>query len=441
MPKLESGGEPTMEEILASIRRIISEEPQQPSSERPDAADPRLPPAGSAMPGTPASSPIAKAPESTARALPEPAIGMTPNREPQARPGVASAPGKPALEPLSGLSPLSAGALFTRSWPAVPEVAPGDRPGSLGADTARPQTSVAETGGTTAETRRRDPVSRSSAVSPETGAGSADLGSFVPTRLADALISDAPPAPRAPAAAEASEVGSRSAARSFLDFSSVREPEPASAGEARPEPSRGHAGRTSLWSDMAASEKAPTAAPSAPAPAIPTPDRPASAGKVGVSTEAAPPKPGTGTASGQTEKGPGGSAADPTPAVAPVSSILPGAPLAERGSVETVAAKPAKPADALGALAEGLVAASPAPPKTTPQPDTAVRSRPAADPPAAKQGEAARRPVRSLEDTVAEMLRPMLREWLDSNMPHIVEKCLREEMGKPVLEKGSPEHS
>jgi uncharacterized protein len=31
---------------------------------------------------------------------------------------------------------------------------------------------------------------------------------------------------------------------------------------------------------------------------------------------------------------------------------------------------------------------------------------------------------RTLEDAVAEMLRPMLREWLDANMPRIVEKAM-----------------
>lgn len=35
---------------------------------------------------------------------------------------------------------------------------------------------------------------------------------------------------------------------------------------------------------------------------------------------------------------------------------------------------------------------------------------------------------RTLEDTVAELLRPMLREWLDSNLPRIVEKAIRVEM-------------
>lgn len=35
---------------------------------------------------------------------------------------------------------------------------------------------------------------------------------------------------------------------------------------------------------------------------------------------------------------------------------------------------------------------------------------------------------RSLEDAVAEMLRPMLKQWLDDNMPAIVEKALRVEL-------------
>ncbi|MEL6372753.1 MAG: DUF2497 domain-containing protein [Pseudomonadota bacterium] len=37
---------------------------------------------------------------------------------------------------------------------------------------------------------------------------------------------------------------------------------------------------------------------------------------------------------------------------------------------------------------------------------------------------------RSLEDAVAELLRPMLREWLDANMPRIVEKALRVELAE-----------
>jgi cell pole-organizing protein PopZ len=35
---------------------------------------------------------------------------------------------------------------------------------------------------------------------------------------------------------------------------------------------------------------------------------------------------------------------------------------------------------------------------------------------------------RTLEDTVVDLLRPMLKQWLDSNMPRIVEKALRVEL-------------
>jgi len=45
--------------------------------------------------------------------------------------------------------------------------------------------------------------------------------------------------------------------------------------------------------------------------------------------------------------------------------------------------------------------------------------------------------VRTMEDTVAELLRPMLREWLDAHMPRIVEKALRIEVAES-LKNGVP---
>ena len=38
--------------------------------------------------------------------------------------------------------------------------------------------------------------------------------------------------------------------------------------------------------------------------------------------------------------------------------------------------------------------------------------------------------VRTIEDMVAELLRPMLREWLAENMPRMVEKALRIELAE-----------
>ncbi len=45
--------------------------------------------------------------------------------------------------------------------------------------------------------------------------------------------------------------------------------------------------------------------------------------------------------------------------------------------------------------------------------------------------------ARTLEDTVADLLRPMLREWLDANMPRIVEKALRVELAASAKRPGT----
>jgi cell pole-organizing protein PopZ len=36
--------------------------------------------------------------------------------------------------------------------------------------------------------------------------------------------------------------------------------------------------------------------------------------------------------------------------------------------------------------------------------------------------------IRTLDDTIIELLRPMIRQWLDDNMPRMVEKALRIEL-------------
>ena len=121
-------------------------------------------------------------------------------------------------------------------------------------------------------------------------------------------------------------------------------------------------------------------------------------------------------------------------------------------------------ASALGALAAGLAAsARPANPEiVVPAADVAPgadgpsksgsggAAQPAADAvpnPSARTGVSvftspgafvdgvALKPVEShaLDDTAAELLRPMLRQWLDSNMPRIVEKALRNELAAHPL--------
>ncbi|MBS0244729.1 MAG: DUF2497 domain-containing protein [Proteobacteria bacterium] len=43
--------------------------------------------------------------------------------------------------------------------------------------------------------------------------------------------------------------------------------------------------------------------------------------------------------------------------------------------------------------------------------------------------------VKTLEDTVVDLLRPMIRQWLDENMPRMVEKALRVELAESVRAK------
>ena len=46
--------------------------------------------------------------------------------------------------------------------------------------------------------------------------------------------------------------------------------------------------------------------------------------------------------------------------------------------------------------------------------------------------------VRTLEDTVVDLLRPMIRQWLDDNMPRMVEKALRIELAQSLKDKADP---
>ncbi len=85
-------------------------------------------------------------------------------------------------------------------------------------------------------------------------------------------------------------------------------------------------------------------------------------------------------------------------------------------------------------------AATPAPaPVATPVPAAAPAAVPVSQP-VATAAPAAPAGVQTLEDTVARLLRPMLRQWLDDNMPRIVEKAFKEELAAqaPRPKSGKP---
>ena len=95
----------------------------------------------------------------------------------------------------------------------------------------------------------------------------------------------------------------------------------------------------------------------------------------------------------------------------PVSTA---APAVDNGDTATTIAA----STALNALAQGLAAST-----AVPALEESV---------AAPVNQPVTPAVRTLEDTVADLLRPMLRQWLDANMPRIVEKALRVELAEGV---------
>jgi hypothetical protein len=57
---------------------------------------------------------------------------------------------------------------------------------------------------------------------------------------------------------------------------------------------------------------------------------------------------------------------------------------------------------------------------------------------AQETGGANSQPARTLEDAVADLLRPMLQQWLSDNMPRIIEKALRVEATQGVKSQLKP---
>lgn len=116
---------------------------------------------------------------------------------------------------------------------------------------------------------------------------------------------------------------------------------------------------------------------------------------------------------------------------------------------------------ALDALAQGLAAsaaatatgaaaipltpvAEPERPAPAPQPSTlpaATAPPPASPAPVAPAAAVSQPAVRTLEDVVADMLKPILQQWVDENMPRIVERALRNEVGKTLSAGRTPPES
>lgn len=177
-----------------------------------------------------------------------------------------------------------------------------------------------------------------------------------------------------------------------------------------------------LMAGLAASSAAPVveaAAPASPLPAAPEPQT------VTVSSTAA---------SVSSDATAGNATTTPTVAVTPAKSVP------QMKPVEAARGKPADTAKAFDGAKDAAAAQSPPAPAAAVSQGAAPSSSasvPALAASASSATAASAAPavltlggVRTVEDIVAELLRPMLREWLAENMPRMVEKALRIELAE-----------
>lgn len=527
MQKLEKAGEPTMEEILASIRQIISEEPatRQPPAPLPG-PQPTLARASLTQPLRELPLPMAT-PGGQSPAVP------TPPTPPPAAAAPLELPVKPAMLPVTPpLAPTALQAATTA--PQLPPVAPPPASSGAGTRTAdahvhglsdslngpprQPSAGIAESGIAVAQSMEQYNRSmwrfgkRSQEPQPAPAEAPAKAEAAAATLTAPGLAVEAPaadPAAAQPSIAivpEAPPVLSPGAANPPAAKAPGRITSPLeTAGDA---PAKGAApSRIAPSSDMLAAF-VPGRAPSIVGAAADL--RATSAASItdtAIKTEqpAAPTlsiEPLAAAAAPAIEE-PVSLKPPPLPPIAVEPALdataafhalaaslandiaaMPGAPLSVEplplsdiatlappqlpplpsmdpiGAAPGIALQPsvtaAAPATAAAAAAPlaggelrtpepGMAAettdAAPAPVKVTEQAGGAVASQPVLQQPAAAAPalvQAMLPPVKSLEDVVVDLLRPMLRQWLDDNMPRIIEKSLRIELAE-ALKKVPPQ--
>ncbi len=338
----EKMAEPSMEDILASIRKIISEEPVAAQ-----ASDPARPAIAAATSVTDGGSPKSAA-QSHRPATPS----ASPTRLSDIVRELA-----PTAVPVSSISTAS----FHDDMADLVDVAPTPVMPSFGGST-----SVASPSATPPTFRPAQPeptpmIERGPVTSatPLVGSKSTSTSNAMPS-LAPAF--SAPPA----------AISAPSASKSTSDFGAFIPSTAESIGMTSPRPAP-----ISMGAEFRTVEPA----------RVPTPSR------ASVAEPAAP----TSTASAPTATALNG-ASIVAASTAPLDDAVVGD--LERDPV-------AAAQSALGALAMGFAVSAPVAPAVSSDSGTGRKS---------------------LDDAIVEMLRPMLRDWLDSHLPEMVEKALRQEM-------------
>lgn len=122
---------------------------------------------------------------------------------------------------------------------------------------------------------------------------------------------------------------------------------------------------------------------------------------------------------------------DPQPAIAEARATFNGAgsvAVDDDGDIASAAESDSVAAaqSALGALAMGFAAPAPMPANTSVSTVAPVQTEVAVH--ASEMPAALETGRKSLDDSIVDMLRPMLRDWLDSHLPEMVEKALAQEL-------------
>jgi cell pole-organizing protein PopZ len=470
MNKTGKATEPSMDEILASIRKIIAEEPSTPRSKSaPAVRRPEPVSAEMASPGT-TSSGVSRTPIPLDDDLDDLIDGPATPSAPMAQPG-AAAPNPPVTAAAARLANKSPSAEAStsqdtgaraRAEPAEPPAANGSshddpiedmlKPGDLGAVVPRRETpsGMAATGRSSIrlaadQPQAARPASERAALEPRSEATQAPVPArpapaaprpdAKPTVAASPTEAATTPTAIANGAVRASQRFAlpEAAVRETAEPTSDREPRPAGSDRPSTPPSRASepdldpalsaplaAFSASLASQAGRVEKGakPDAQRPAAGPDPKTAEKPAVRAAEAV-TEPAPPA--RTAEAGASSPAPGSPSPEkPTASAAPQLVVAQGAAAPNQAAVRPSASPAASIAPTHPAPSETATQAPAPVPVPASVPAMMVPGNPILAPAA----------TRTLEDTVAELLRPMLRQWLDANMPRIVEKALRIELAQ-----------
>ncbi len=433
MSRMEKAPEPSMEDILASIRKIIAEEPigsrrspgtapvgarangGQPAPSQQPAA--RVQPAGqqpTPAPRRPLMQPAAIDDVlSLADDVPTVRHGTTPT------PASGATPSKTTAAPVPAQSQATTEAapawLFPKETTAAvttPAASParGSAPSPLPAPA--PFFGVASA----SNASKTEAVPADAMVPPQPKTGLSDLGSFVPGRMDHGGLG-APFVRPEPSPLKASSL------------SSLNGDKPGSAPQAQtrvvPAPAPA----------MPPVVAAPSPAVTDPQPKTETPKpedgqgEPVAAKPMPASDAKPDVKPGPQTQAARPATEPAAAAAAANKLLAPVAAAKPAADMV----VPTVAAPAAPMLDKRPAIvpetATPVLLGTPLPAPVALAPKTAV---------APATASASPMPMNAIEERVVELLRPMIRDWLDNNMPRMVEKALSIELSASAKPKNAP---